>query len=315
MCSHAGGCAHRLFRQAETSRRVYAPRMKDLANRTAWITGAASGIGLALAHRLATEGVRLILVDVEAEPLAAAESALRAAGAQVLAIRADVSSATEMAAAAQRAFDTFGTVHILCNNAGVGGGGGPMWQLSDSDWTWAIDVNLRGVTHALRLLLPRLIESGEEGHVVNTASIAGLTSTPFMGPYTATKHAVVALSECLAKELELTGAKVGVSVLCPGFVKTQINTSHRNRPRAADSAPRPLSAAATKFAQVLDQLVNAGIPPERVADDVVRAIKEPRFYILTHPEMKPQVEHRMRQILDEKQPGIDPLFRQLFTGV
>ena len=233
----------------------------------------------------------------------------------MLAIRADVSSATEMAAAAQRAFDTFGTVHILCNNAGVGGGGGPMWQLTDSDWTWAIDVNLRGVTHALRLLLPRLIESGEEGHVVNTASIAGLTSTPFMGPYTATKHAVVALSECLAKELELTGAKVGVSVLCPGFVKTQINTSHRNRPRAVDSAARPLSAAASKFAQVLDQLVNAGIPPERVADDVVRAIREPRFYILTHPEMKPQVEHRMRQILDEKQPGIDPLFRQLFTGV
>jgi NAD(P)-dependent dehydrogenase (short-subunit alcohol dehydrogenase family) len=289
--------------------------MKDLANRTAWITGAASGIGLALAHRLAKEGARLVLVDVEAEPLAAAEAALRASGAQVLAIRADVSSATEMAAAAQRAFDTFGTVHLLCNNAGVGGGGGPMWQLTDSDWTWAIDVNLRGVTHALRLLLPRLIESGEEGHVVNTASIAGLTSTPFMGPYTATKHAVVALSECLAKELELVGAKVGVSVLCPGFVKTQINTSHRNRPRSGETAARPLSAAATKFAQVLDQLVASGIPAERVADDVVRAIQEPRFYILTHPEMKPQVEHRMRQILDEKQPGIDPLFRQLFTGV
>jgi NAD(P)-dependent dehydrogenase (short-subunit alcohol dehydrogenase family) len=289
--------------------------MKDLANRTAWITGAASGIGLALAHRLAKEGARLVLVDVEAAPLAAADAALRATGAQVLAIRADVSSATEMATAAQRAFETFGTVHILCNNAGVGGGGGPMWQLTDSDWTWAIDVNLRGVTHALRLLLPRLIESGEEGHVVNTASIAGLTSTPFMGPYTATKHAVVALSECLAKELELVGSKVGVSVLCPGFVKTQINTSHRNRPASADSAPRTHSAAAVKFAQVLDQLVSSGIPAERVADDVLRAIKEPRFYILTHPEMKPQVEHRMRQILDEKQPGIDPLFRQLFTGV
>jgi NAD(P)-dependent dehydrogenase (short-subunit alcohol dehydrogenase family) len=289
--------------------------MHDLANRTAWITGAASGIGLALAHRLAAERVKLVLVDIEQAPLAAAEAALRAIGASVLAIRADVSSATEMAAAAERAFATFGTIHILCNNAGVGGGGGPMWQLSDSDWTWTIDVNLRGVTHALRLLLPRLIESGEEGHVVNTASIAGLTSTPFMGPYTATKHAVVALSECLAKELELTGAKVGVSVLCPGFVKTQINTSHRNRPGAGTSAPRPLSPAAAKFAQVLDQLVQSGIPAEQVADEVVRAIREPRFYILTHPEMKPQIEHRMHQILEEKQPGIDPLFRQLFTGV
>ena len=137
-----------------------------------------------------------------------------------------------------------------------------------------------------------------------------------MGPYTATKHAVVALSECLAKELELVGAKVGVSVLCPGFVKTQdqhlaSQPPARRRLRAAPA----LRAADAVRRRSLDQLVAAGLPAESVADDVVRAIKEPRFYILTHPEMKPQVEHRMRQILDEKQPGIDPLFRQLFTGV
>lgn len=285
--------------------------MQQLADKVAWITGAASGIGLALAHRLAAERTRLVLVDIEAAPLAAAEAALREKGATTLAIRADVSSAAEVAAAAARARDAFGLVHIIVNNAGVGGGGGPMWQLTEADWDWTINVNLRGVTHAISTLLPPLIESGEEGHVVNTASIAGLTSTPFMGPYTATKHAVVALSECLAKELELVKAKVGVSVLCPGFVKTQINTSHRNRPATPGAAARPASAAAQRFAQVLDQLVAAGIAADKVADDVVRAIREARFYILTHPEMKPQIEHRMRQILDEKQPGIDPLIRQL----
>jgi NAD(P)-dependent dehydrogenase (short-subunit alcohol dehydrogenase family) len=284
--------------------------MQNLADKVAWITGAASGIGLALAHRLAREHTKLVLVDIEAAPLAAAESALRAAGATTLSIRADVSSAAEVEAAAKRAHDTFGLVHILCNNAGVGGGGGPMWLLSDADWNWTIDVNLRGITHALRYLLAPLVAAGAEGHVVNTASIAGLTSTPFMGPYTATKHAVVALSECLVKELELSKAKVGVSVLCPGFVKTNIHTSHRNRP-AAQASTTPPSPAAVKFAQVLEQLVQSGIPADKVADDVVQAIQQDRFYILTHPEMKKQVEYRMQQILDEKQPGIDPLIRQL----
>jgi NAD(P)-dependent dehydrogenase (short-subunit alcohol dehydrogenase family) len=285
--------------------------VQQLADKVAWITGAASGIGLALAHRLAAERTRLVLVDIEAGPLEAGRSALEAKGARTLAIQADVSSASDVRAAAARARDHFGLVHIIINNAGVGGGGGPMWQLTEADWDWTINVNLRGVTHAISTLLPPLIDSGEEGHVVNTASIAGLTSTPFMGPYTATKHAVVALSECLAKELELTRAKVGVSVLCPGFVKTQINTSHRNRPASLSNPAHAPSPAAQRFAQVLDQLVASGIPAERVADEVVRAIKDARFYILTHPEMKPQVEYRMRQILDEKQPGIDPLIRQL----
>jgi NAD(P)-dependent dehydrogenase (short-subunit alcohol dehydrogenase family) len=285
--------------------------MQNLADKVAWITGAASGIGLALAHRLAREHTKLVLVDIEGGPLAAAESALRAAGATTLAIRTDVSSAAEVEAAAKRAHDTFGLVHIIVSNAGVGGGGGPMWLLSESDWDWTINVNLRGVTHALRYLLAPLVASGEEGHVVNTASIAGLTSTPFMGPYTATKHAVVALSECLVKELELSRSKVGVSVLCPGFVKTNIASSQRNRPASPTEPTRAPNPAAVKFGQVLDQLVASGIPAEKVADDVVRAIQTNHFYILTHPEMKKQVEYRMQQILDEKTPGIDPLIRSL----
>jgi NAD(P)-dependent dehydrogenase (short-subunit alcohol dehydrogenase family) len=284
--------------------------MKDLADRAAWITGGASGIGLALAHRLAAERMKLVLVDVEAGPLAAAEAALRGAGATVLALRADVSSASEVEAAAQRARDAFGVIPLIINNAGVGGGGGPMWKLTEADWKWALDVNLWGVIHGIRCLLGPLVDSGEEGHVVNTASIAGLTSQPFMGPYTASKHGVVSLSECLAKELELGKVNVGVSVLCPGFVKTNISSSHRNRPgeqQKVDDNP-----VAQKFAEVLHQLVETGKSPETIADEIVRAIQEPRFYILTHPEMKPAIEHRMSQILGEQQPGIDPMFRSLF---
>ncbi len=283
--------------------------MQNLAGRTAWITGAASGIGLALAHRLATEGMKLVLVDIEAGPLAEAEAALRGKT-EVLAIRADVSNAGEVEAAARRALDTFGLVHLICNNAGVGGGGGPMWKLGEADWKWAIDVNLYGVIHGIRCLVGPLVDSGEEGHVVNTASIAGLTSTPFMGPYTATKHAVVSLSECLAKELELAKANVGVSVLCPGFVKTRIAQSHRNRP--GDQQRVDGNPLAQKFATVLQQLVDNGISAERVAEAVVDAVRAPRFYILTHPEMKPAVQHRMTQILGDQQPGIDPMFRSLF---
>jgi NAD(P)-dependent dehydrogenase (short-subunit alcohol dehydrogenase family) len=284
--------------------------MQKLDGRCAWITGAASGIGLSLAKRLASERMKLVLVDIESGPLAEAEAALRASGVETLAIRADVSSEAEMAAAAKQALDRFGLVHLIVNNAGVGGGGGPMWKLSESDWKWAVDVNLYGVIHGIRFLLPALVDSGEEGHVVNTASIAGLTSTPFMGPYTATKHAVVSLSECLAKELELVKSQVGVSVLCPGFVKTRIAQSHRNRPgepQRVDDNP-----VAQKFGAVLQQLVDAGQPVEKVADAVVDAVRARHFYILTHPEMKPAIEHRMRQILDEQQPGIDPMFRAFF---
>jgi NAD(P)-dependent dehydrogenase (short-subunit alcohol dehydrogenase family) len=287
--------------------------VKDLANRVAWITGAASGIGLALAQRLAAEQMKLVLVDIEEGPLRDAEASLRAAGATTLALTADVGNAASMESATKRALDQFGVIHLIVNNAGVGGGGGPMWQLTEADWKWALDVNLWGVLHAIRLLVPPLLASGEEGHVLNTASIAGLTSTPFMGPYTASKHAVVAVSECLSKELELANAAVGVSVLCPGFVKTKIASSHRNRPSELAATGSVASDDGKKFAAVLDQLVSAGVPAETIANACVDAIRAPRFYVLTHPEMKPQVEHRMRQILDEKQPGIDPMFRAMFT--
>ena len=286
------------------------PGMERLADRVAWITGGASGIGLAIAHRLADEKVKLVLVDIEQGALDAAEAALRAKGASVLAIRADVANGAEVDAAAKRARETFGLVHIIVNNAGVGGNGGPMWNIAEGDWQWALGVNLWGVIHGIRALLPALVESGEEGHVINTASMAGLTSTPFMGPYTATKHAVVALSECLSKELELAKSKVKVSVLCPGFVQTSIAESHRNRDQSYGAQTQ--SAGAEKFGKVLQNLVASGQPAAKIGNDVVSAIQTDRFYILTHPEMKPAIEHRMRQILDEQTPGIDPMMRALF---
>lgn len=264
--------------------------MQELAGRVAWITGAASGIGLALAHRLAAERMKLVLVDVA--PVQAEFAT------EVLAIQADVASGEAVAAAAEQARAKFGLVHLIINNAGIGGAAGPMWQLSEQDWKATLDINLWGVIHGIRTLLPPLLASGEIGHVVNTASMAGMISTPFMAPYTASKFAVVSLSECLAKELELTHAKVGVSVLCPGFVKTNIAGKTKRGDRISEAVA---------------SLVAAGQPPERVADAVVAAVKESRFYVLTHPEMKPQIEHRMRQILEEKQPGMDPMIRALLA--
>jgi NAD(P)-dependent dehydrogenase (short-subunit alcohol dehydrogenase family) len=288
--------------------------MHELEGKVAAITGGASGIGLALAHRLAAERTRLALIDVEAAALEVAERELRAAGAEVLAIRADVSRSADVEAAAARVRDVFGMAHIVVNNAGVGGGGGPLWAVSEDDWRWTIDVNLWGVIHGIRAFVPALLASGEEGHVVNTASIAGVITTPWLGAYTATKHAVVAISEVLAKDLELAGARVGVSVLCPGFVQTRIATSHRNRPAEPDRADAEGAGAAAKLGAMFEQLVAAGKPASEIADHVVAAIRTRRFWVFTHPEMASQIEHRLREVTEQRQPGIDPTFRQLLSA-
>jgi NAD(P)-dependent dehydrogenase (short-subunit alcohol dehydrogenase family) len=281
--------------------------MRDLKGKVAVVTGAASGIGRAMAERFVREGMRVVLADVEERPLAAAREAMARGGAETLAVRTDVSKWEDVDALARRTFEAFGAAHVVCNNAGVGAGG-LSWELSEADWQWVLGVNLWGVVHGVRAFVPRMIAQGE-GHVVNTASIAGLISAPGMGPYCATKHAVVAISECLHHDLTVAaGGKVKVSVLCPAWVKTNIADADRNRPAAL---PRGEAGAGSPQRQVMEGMVRAavagGIPPEVVAEKVLRAVVEERFWILTHPKTKAAVEKRMRGILDDALPEFDPM--------
>jgi NAD(P)-dependent dehydrogenase (short-subunit alcohol dehydrogenase family) len=280
--------------------------MSDWVGKVAVVTGGASGIGKALATRFAAEGMKIVLADIEEAPLAATLAELEATGAGVIAVRTDVQDGAAVEALAARAVEQFGAVHVVCNNAGVGGGAGPMWTLSEADWAWTLGVNLWGVIHGIRAFVPRMVAQGE-GHVINTASIAGLISPPMMGPYVATKHAVVAMSEVLARDLLMAGSPVKVSVLCPGFVKTRIHESFRNRPAslAADRAAAS-SPAASAAAQMIQAAVESGIPAESVADHVVEAMRAGRFYVLPHPEMTGAVKHRMDDILQGNYPRLAP---------
>ena len=275
--------------------------MQDIRGKVAVVTGAASGIGNAVATRLAAEGMKVVLADIEEGPLADAEKKLTDDGATVLAVPTDVTKGDQMDALAEKTFATFGTAHVVHNNAGVATGG-PMWTLSEADWQWVLGVNLWGVIHGVRAFVPRMVEQAE-GHVVNTASMAGLTSAPMMGPYNVSKHGVVTLSETLAAELLLFGSPVKVSVLCPGWVNTRINEADRNRP--AELAPRDDqdTSMAEMGRQVLDGLLKSGLQPSEVAGRVFDAIREERFYILTHPEMTPMIEQRMHDILEGRTPA------------
>lgn len=276
--------------------------MRHLEGKVAVVTGAASGIGRALAERFARERMKLALADIEEGPLAAARDALAKAGAEVIAVRTDVARGEEVEVLAQRTFEAFGTAHVICNNAGVGVGG-PAWEIEPSGWEWILGVNLWGVVHGTRAFVPRMVEQGE-GHVVNTASIAGLVSAPGMAAYCATKHAVVAFSECLHHDLALaTGGDVRVSVVCPAWVKTHIADSERNRPPPPDGRPvRAPSARQRKLLERNRATIAAGIPPEEVAEKVLGAIVENRFWVLTHPKTMGAIEARMRGILDGRAP-------------
>ena len=275
--------------------------MGALEGKVAVVTGAASGIGNAVASRLAEEGMKVVLADIEEGPLADAEKKLTDAGSTVLAVPTDVTKADQVDALAEKTFATFGTAHVVHNNAGVATGG-PMWTLSEQDWQWVLGVNLWGVIHGVRSFVPRMVEQGE-GHVVNTASIAGLTSAPMMGPYNVSKHGVVTLSETLAAELALHGSPVKVSVLCPGWVNTRINEADRNRPPELQPPAEEDTTMAEMGRQMLESLLKSGLHPSEVAGKVLDAIREERFYILTHPEMTPIIQHRMEDILEGRNPA------------
>jgi NAD(P)-dependent dehydrogenase (short-subunit alcohol dehydrogenase family) len=281
--------------------------MKEFKDKVALVTGGASGIGYALADRFASVGMKIVLADVEEPALEVAERNLKDKGAPVLSVRTDVSKARDVEHLAARAYDQFGAVHVLCNNAGVGGAG-PSWEQSLEDWQWVIGVNLWGVIHGMRTFLPKMLEQGTEGHVVNTASVAGLITTPYMSVYGATKHAVVAITESLRMELEMLGSKIGASVLCPGFVATNIGDSDRNRPEELRNAGTPKETdQQAVMRELARQQIAAGIKPSEVAEMVLESIRDDRFYVLTHPRFKKLIRTRMENILEGRTPRFEPL--------
>lgn len=275
--------------------------MQELRGRVAVVTGAASGIGLGLARRFAEEGMKVVLADIEQGALDHAAAELEGNGAEVLAVRTDVSKHEQVDRLAAEAYRTFGAVHVVCNNAGVEVVGS-MLEHTLADWEWVFGVNLWGVVHGVRAFVPRMLTAGGEGHVVNTASLAGLTSTPYLGVYNITKHGVVALSETLYKELKLADAKVGVSVLCPGAIATNIMRSSRNRPAELADSGAPGESAARMRAG-LETAISAGITPAEVADKVVAGVREGKFYILPSRGLAGVIQ-RVEEVRELRNPSL-----------
>lgn len=256
--------------------------MQDFRGRVAVITGAASGIGFGLAERAAAEGMTVVMADVEARALEAAAETLRQRGASVVSHRVDVSSEAEVEALATRVFADLGAVHLLCNNAGVIGRQQPAWEYSIADWQWVIGVNVWGVIHGIRGFVPRMLAGGDEGHIVNTASMAGLV-TGGLGSavYDAGKHAVLSLSESLYRDLTVRQTNVSASVLCPGAVQTNIFAAERNRPAAFGGAEDPPPASGRSQVNRADVIM-----PAMIAEQVFDAVRANRFYVLVaQPEM------------------------------
>lgn len=273
--------------------------MQELRDKVAIVTGAASGIGRALAEAFAHQGARVVLADIEETPLAEAGRRLEAEGAAVLCVPTDVTRPEAVEALAKAAEEHFGATHIVCNNAGVAPIA-PILETRIEDWRWVFEVNLFGIVHGIQTFAPRLVAQGE-GHIVNTASSGGLITVPGFGAYVATKHAVVGLSETLYQELAGTG--VGVSVLCPGLINTKIFESERNRP--TDGGPTDYGAFAEGARQSIAESTNS---PESVAACVVDAVKEERMHILPNAEIRPVVEERFRRILAGENPLVIPNF-------
>jgi NAD(P)-dependent dehydrogenase (short-subunit alcohol dehydrogenase family) len=265
------------------------------------VTGAASGIGRAIAERCVSEGMKVVLADIEAAPLATAETELKARDGTVLGVRMDVSQRSDVEQLARRTLDEFGQVHLLFNNAGVAAGGAA-WEATWNDWEWVIGVNLWGVIHGVTVFTPLMLEQNTECHIVNTSSMAGLMVGGGSAPYSVTKHGVVALSESLYLTLEQRKSLVKVSVLCPGLVRTNIAECERNRPAELKNEPVTLSPEMQAGLAAFRAAIEASTPPRQVADVVFDAIEKEQFYILSHPEWIEAVQLRTDKLLQMENP-------------
>ena len=269
--------------------------MRELAGKTAFVTGGASGIGFALGAAFAEAGMKVMLADIETGALASAVKSLHDFGPNIRGVACDVADPLSVERAAKASYEAFGNVHVVCNNAGVAAAGG-IDNISLDNWRWVLDVNLMGVLHGIRSFLPHIRAHGEGGHIINTASMAGMNSGLGFSPYVASKFAVVGMSEGLATQLKPFG--IGVTVLCPGFVRTGIGESGRNRPQryGATQTPDPASPAGLLLAQLAERL-QSGLDPADVAARVLAAIREDELYVFTHPEMRGELEERFAAIM------------------
>jgi NAD(P)-dependent dehydrogenase (short-subunit alcohol dehydrogenase family) len=274
--------------------------VRELRDRVAVITGAAGALGTALAQRCAAQGMRLAIADIDASALAATERALKAAGASVVSLPVDVSQLAEVKAFAELTLSAWGAAHLVCNNAGVATTG-PVWEATVADWDWVLGVNLRGVIHGVHVFTPLLLAQNE-GHIINTASVAGLISPPGLGAYAVSKHAVVALSECLQHDLQQKNSAVHCSVLCPAYFPSGIADSERNRPsRLRRDTAKSLQRQAQEAG--LRRAVQSGrIPADAIAAAALQAVLDERFWVLTHPNILGAVRARMEDLIEGRAP-------------
>jgi NAD(P)-dependent dehydrogenase (short-subunit alcohol dehydrogenase family) len=283
--------------------------MKNFSGKVAVITGGASGLGREFASRAADLGMKLVLADVQQDALDQARRDLEARGAEVLAMLCDVRKGEQVQALADATMEKFGAVHLVFNNAGVGSGG-LIWENSEADWEWVLGVNLWGVIHGVRIFTRLMLECGRndpafEGHIVNTASMAGLLNAPTMGVYNVSKHAVVALTETLFHDLALVKAPIGASVLCPYFVPTGISQSHRNRPEDVKTTAGPTASQMAAQAMTVKAVESGKVSAADVAKTTFDAIAAGQFYIYSHPGALGGVAERMDEIVHQRNPG-DP---------
>jgi len=275
--------------------------MKQFKDKVAVITGGASGIGLALARRAAAEGMRIVLADIEEGALSAAAAELKAAGAKVLTVKTDVSRADEVENLGAQTLQAFGGAHLVFNNAGVGGVRVKTWQATAKDWEWVLGVNVWGVIHGVRVFTPIMLRQGDECHIVNTASAAGFVSMAATAPYAVSKHSVVTLSEVLYHDLRADNAKVGVSVLCPAWVGTNIWNSQRNRPEDLRDHADTLEERARRE-EVRRLLEKGKVTAADVAGMAFEGVANDQFYIFPHPKIRRDIQTRMEDILALRNP-------------